>query len=424
MAATDDPGVSAHPPIAPLRVNVIHPSLAKYRVPVFRDLAQRPGIDLKVFYGTTGGIPNVAPEGFEAIAVPRFERRLGGQIIMFQGAEWSYASRRVSDVVVFRWSPRSLSLLPALIRAKLAGVATVLWGHGFSKTDRPWWQQARKSLADLATAVVLYDPRTRQMLIDEGWDACRLFVAINSLDSRDIDAARNSWINELDRLAQFRKEFSLNARPVVLFVSRLDPRNRVDLLIRATARLVPELPDIRTVIIGNGERERRRLRSLASEMQIENNVVFRDGIYDEMALAPWFLTASVFCYPENVGLSLLHSLWYGLPAVSSENWACQNPEFVALENGINGFTYAHRDVKSLSGRLRQILTDSHLQRSMSKAARSTVEKRFTVSRMVDGLEAAIRYAAGTKLTTRQRPRRIMTARCGELDSCGLNPEQR
>ena len=37
------------------------------------------------------------------------------------------------------------------------------------------------------------------------------------------------------------------------------------------------------------------------------------SIYDEIELAPWFLTADAFVYPENIGLSILHAFGYGLP---------------------------------------------------------------------------------------------------------------
>jgi glycosyltransferase involved in cell wall biosynthesis len=180
-----------------------------------------------------------------------------------------------------------------------------------------------------------------------------------------------------------------------LFLSRLQPENRTDLLIRATAALAREIPGLKTVIIGNGAEEKSRLQTIARKAGIGDNVFFLDGIYDERKLAPWMLSASVFCYPENIGLSLIHALWYGLPIVTSGNLAVQNPEIVALENGVNGLTYEHGSVESLAGSLRKILTNDELRNSMSLAARRSVENKHTIPRMVDGLEAAIRYAYNT-----------------------------
>ena len=163
----------------PIRVTVIQPSLAKYRVPVFRELASRPGIDLQVVYGVNPGIPNVSAEGFRSIPLPRWHRRIAGSLVMFQSAEWKYSSHRRSDVILMRWSPRSLVQFPALLRARAEGVATVLWGHGYSKKERSWWRLMRQWLGKQASAVLFYEPRTRDAYVRDGWDADRLFVAIN-----------------------------------------------------------------------------------------------------------------------------------------------------------------------------------------------------------------------------------------------------
>jgi len=376
----------------PIRVTFVHPALAKYRIPVFRELARRPGLKVRVVYGEVKGVPNVVPEGFDALALPRWEGRIVRQLVMFQRAEWTYCSPRYSDVVVLRWTPRSITLLPALLRARATSVATVLWGHGYSKSERAWWCAARKWLAKQATALVFYEPRTRDAFVSEGNSPDKSFVALNSLDNREIDEARQWWLSRPDTLSRFRAEQGIAAGPVILFVSRLQPANRVDLLIEATALLLREIPSLKTVIIGNGAAEKARLEKQAASLGITDAVIFQEGIYDERKLAPWFLSANVFCYPSNIGLSLLHALWYGLPVVTSDNLAVQNPEIVALENGVNGLTYQHENVSSLVDRLRRILCDGKLRHSLSAAARRTVEGRFTISNMVDGLEAAIRYA--------------------------------
>ncbi|MEX2308336.1 MAG: glycosyltransferase family 4 protein [Pirellulales bacterium] len=379
----------------PIRVTVIQPSLAKYRVPVFRELANRPGIELQVVYGVNPGIPNVAADGFRAIPLPRWHRKIAGKLVMFQGAEWKYCSRRHSDVVVLRWSPRSLTQFPALLRARAEGVATVLWGHGYSKQERGWWRGMRHWLAERASAILFYEPRTRDAYVQEGWDPDTLFVALNSLDHTEIDKARHWWQEHPHELASFQREHGIDAGPVVLFVSRLQPANRVDLLIEATAQLSREIPGVKTVIIGNGPAEKTRLQAIAHQERIDDSLVFIDGVYDEMKLAPWFLSAKVLCYPANVGLSLIHALWYALPVVTSDNLDSQNPEVVALQHGVNGLMYKDESRESLVEALRTTLADPERQASMSQAARRSVEDTFTISRMVDGMEAAIRYAHST-----------------------------
>jgi glycosyltransferase involved in cell wall biosynthesis len=250
----------------------------------------------------------------------------------------------------------------------------------------------RQLIGRSADALVFYDLATRDAYAADGFKPEKLFVAINCLDHSEIEVARKNWLAAPERLREFRQKSGLGAGPVVLFVSRLLPANRVDLLVEATGRLSKRIPGLKTVIVGNGDREKARLKALAESVRATDNVVFVDGIYDELKLAPWFLVADVFCYPANIGLSLIHAFWYGLPVVTSDRLSVQNPEIVALNPGVNGLCYEHGNVASLAGALESMIVDRELRRAMSQAARQTVEKRFTIPQMVDGLEAAVRFA--------------------------------
>lgn len=290
-----------------------------------------------------------------------------------------------------------MSLVPAMLRARSVGLPVVLWGHGYAKGQTNRRRGARRWLARFADALTFYEPATRDAYVSDGWPAHKLFIAINSLDHHGIVAARDDWLASPERLARFRREHALDTGPTVLFVSRLVPANRVDLLIEATGKLALEVPGLKTVIIGNGAAEKRRLQALARTVGAADNVVFVDGVYDEMKLAPWFLSADLFCYPANIGLSLIHAYWYGLPVVTSDNLASQNPEIIALNHGVNGLLYERENSASLARALHTVLTDPTKRSSMAQEARRTVEGRFTIARMVDGLEAAIRYAYSTRL---------------------------
>ncbi|MEM9351425.1 MAG: glycosyltransferase family 4 protein [Planctomycetota bacterium] len=375
-----------------IRVALVQPSLAKYRIPVFRELAARDGIDLTVYYGTRSDLINAEPEGFKAVAAPLHKLGRGNRYLLLHGAQWAHATRKACDVLVLNWTPRYATLIPSLFKARFNGVPTVLWGHGFSKRDRPSRQAMRKFIADRGSALLFYDAHTAQKQVDSGWDAERIFVAPNTVDHTGAIEARNEWSSDPDRLAAFRREQGLEPGPVLLYVSRLDPANRVDMLLRATANLKHEWPDVKTVVIGNGDEERERLRKIVGELGIESSVIFSPGIYDEKRLAPWFLSAAAYCYPENIGLSIIHAMVYGVPVVTSDRRECQNPEFAALTPGENGLTYAHGSLEDLSAVLSRLLSDTEQQGKLSRNAHETAMSRFPVSKMVDGMEAAIRYA--------------------------------
>lgn len=373
----------------PIRVVIQQPALPQYRVPVFRALAQRPGIDLCVVYGDAPGAPsNAEPEGFVAKFAP-IQSFLGGRLL-WQGASWTHATRKRADVLVLTWNVRFLSLLPALLRAKLSGVKTILWGHGYSKRESRWRQRIRNRVALFADALLFYNHGAAERFIaGTGCDSLKVHVALNCLDQIPIQEARASWLADEGRLIAFRAEHRLGPGPVILFVSRLCADNRVDLLIEATEALTRDFHGVTVVLIGGGNDE-GRLQEVARARGMEAHVRFLGPIYGEHLLAPWFLNADVFCYPANIGLSILHAFGYGLPVVTSDRFPSQNPEIEALRPGENGLTFHDVDARSLAAALRLILTNAELRARLSHAALHTAAEQFSLDRMVGAIERSVR----------------------------------
>jgi len=372
-----------------IRVVIQQPALPKYRVAVFRELAGRSGIDLKVIYADSSGVPSVDAMGFDARCVAMREGRLVGRPVYWHTPQWGCASSKTTDVLILTWNLHFASLVPALLRAKINGVKTILWGHGCSKQEAGWRAWLREKVAGLATALLFYNHTVADRFIADGWDRERVYVGLNSLDQREIQEVRESWVDRADDLEAFRRREGLSAGPMVLFVSRLEAANRVDLLIHALSELAEDYPGLQVVIIGKGDEE-GSLRSYARSQGVEDRVRFLGAIYDEKALGPWFMLADVYCYPVNIGLSLLHAFGYGLPVVTSDRTEAQNPEIEALRNGENGLVYRDGDASSLAKVLRRVFDDRGLAKRLSAGALSTVMEGFTLRKMVDGMEAAVR----------------------------------
>lgn len=382
-----------NPSDPPIRVIVQQPSLAKYRVAVWRELASRDGIDLTILYGDEHGITNVAPEGFRAQFEPLRQWRIGSQQFFWHAAQLRGASPKTTDVLILGWNMRYLSMLPALLKAKFRGVPVILWGHGYSRTEHPAKLAVRRSVTGLATALMFYDSRTAAQIVEAGWPAEKVFVAPNALDQAPIQRARQMWLDDPQRLERFRREHELTDAGLLLYVSRLLPENRLDRLVEALGILEPRFPALQVAIIGGGQQERERLSRIARQRNVESRVRFLGAIYDESQLAPWFLSADAFVYPENIGLSILHAFGYGLPVITSDAIDAQNPEIVALVDGENGLLYEHGSTEALVDRIARLLEDESLRERMRVAARETVLQRFDVGAMVDGMVAAIRYGA-------------------------------
>jgi glycosyltransferase involved in cell wall biosynthesis len=377
----------------PIRVVIQQPNLARYRLPVYQELAKRPGIDLHLVYGDDGTVPSVPPEGFKAtLAHMRIFKVLGSEV-RWHGAQVAWTDPKQVDVVVLSWSTRYLSLVPGLLKARRKGLGSVLWGHGYSKAETGLSAKTRNRVSDLADALLFYNRTTADQFIADGRSSSeRVFVALNALDQSQISAARESWLGDPARLEAFQRQHDLAGTPNLLFVSRFDHRNRVDLLLEAVARLQNRYPAMLINLVGKGPEE-ADLRARARSLGIASKVRFLGAIYNEQELAPWFLSATAFVYPSNIGLSLLHSFGYGLPVITSDDRAAQNPEFEALKPGINGLTYSAGDAEGLAGAIAKVCESATTRDQLATNAYQTTAQEFTLRRMVDGMEAAIRYAA-------------------------------
>lgn len=370
------------------RVVVIQPSLAKYREPFYASLAQT-NVKLNVVYGRSKDIPNNESQRFRNRFSPVRGFSFYGARFLWHQAQIVCARKALADVLVLSWDSHYLSLMPALLLARLRGVRTLLWGHGYSKAESAMRLLIRRFVGRFADGMVFYDKRTASKYVEDfGWSTDRVFVAQNALSQAEIAQEVCDWSKKESQLAQFRRDAGIHDCYTILFCSRLDDCNGVDLLLRAVKGLVNQQIKTRLVIIGEGSSV-VDLKQLCRYLEIEDRVIFLGGVYDETELAPWFLTADVFCYPENIGLSILHAFGYGLPVVTSDDIKSHNPEIAALVPEENGLLYKAHDYQSLCKVLMRIQQNESLRDRMSAAAIRTVSEDFNLETMVQGFFCAI-----------------------------------
>lgn len=374
-----------------LRVYIQQPALPKYRVPIFEELAKRERLSIVLGYGQAIGLPNEAAEELDS----EFHQQ---RFVRFAGQELSWQpipNRRWSekfDVLVLSWAARNVNLLPSILRAKRRRIGVVLWGHGYTKKPSRFRDFIRTRLAAFADAILFYDQLTMDAFVTKHPTfQKRTFVAPNALLASEIEKARTYWTENSSELDEFRKAKSYQPASTVLMVSRMSRQNRVDILIRAAQLLVQKRPNLRIVLVGDATAVETELSELARNLGIADRIEFVGPCYNERDLAKYFLTADVYCYPQNVGLSILHAFAYGVPVITSDRMESHNPEIVALRPGRNGDLFHNESAESLAEKVSELLDDSQLRQEMSACAVETA-KSFSVERMVDGIESAIQFA--------------------------------
>ncbi len=153
---------------------------------------------------------------------------------------------------------------------------------------------------------------------------------------------------------RFRRRFGLGGEPLVMFLGRLSPRKRVDVLIRAFARLRGR--DARLIVAGNDMGAGSAWRSLVHELGLERRTLFT-GLLRGRDRIDALADASVVVYPsehEIFGLVPLEAILAGTPAIVADDCGCA--EVVRSVGG--GRTVPAGEPAALSAAIDQVL-DSH-----------------------------------------------------------------
>jgi glycosyltransferase involved in cell wall biosynthesis len=142
-------------------------------------------------------------------------------------------------------------------------------------------------------------------------------VIPNPLDREDpaIDVTRGRLRSQYPALAE---------RVWILFLSRIDPKKGLDLLLPAFARLRALHPGTALIVAGDGDPGYvKSLRGLAAKLGVEADIVWTGFITGEEKRAA-LTDCDVFALPsysENFGVAALDAMASGLPLVVSDQVA-------------------------------------------------------------------------------------------------------
>lgn len=145
-------------------------------------------------------------------------------------------------------------------------------------------------------------------------DAGRLQMKKEGFDNPNYTYCNNTFHIE-NRVA-----CHLNAeKDSFLFVGSLDPRKKIDVLIKAFAKAIPEIPEhIQLNIIGDGE-DFEKAKNLIKELAVENKIQLIGRINKTELLQAYYQKAIFSVSYAQAGLGVLQSLGYGVPFLTNEN---------------------------------------------------------------------------------------------------------
>ncbi len=161
-------------------------------------------------------------------------------------------------------------------------------------------------------------------------------------------------------------------RRIVGAVGRLSPEKGFDQLILAARSIAGEFPDVGFVLIGDGPL-RERLQGLIDQGNLQGRFVLAGHRSDVDRLFPHMDALAMSSYTEGLPCVLLEAMAAGVPVVATSVGGI--PE--VIEEGASGFLVPPGDPRALADRLRRLLADPDLCRSLANRGRNRVRDGFT-----------------------------------------------
>jgi len=350
----------------------------KYREAIFRAIDNRWNTDW--YFGTN----DTDIKGLDLSTLKRAEtlinKVLRGHWYWQKGAV-SLISKPYTTYFVLG-DPYCLSTWIVALRLKLFSNSKKLyfWTHGWYGKENRITKIIKKSFFKLADGIFLYGNYARDLMVQEGFDVSKLFVIHNSLDhGKQVKLRQSLKENDI-----YKNHFG-NDNPSLLFIGRLTKVKKLDMLIKALAKLNEAGKPVNVVFVGDGI-ESDRLKKLSKQLNVESQCWFYGSCYDEKQNAELIYNADLCVAPGNVGLTAMHSMVFGTPVISHDEFKWQMPEFEAIKPGKTGDFFKFNDLDSLIETISNWLS-THMDRdAVRKACYEEIDNYWTPEYQMSILE--------------------------------------
>ena len=237
-----------------------------------------------------------------------------------------------------------------------------IWTHGWYGKESGIDAKMKLWLYRNVTGTFVYGDRAKELLVKEGIPAEKIFSIHNSLDyDKQLKLRKTIVASDI-----YKNHFG-NDNPVIVFIGRLTKVKQLDMLVDAVVNLKQKGEKYNLVFIGDGvERESLELR--AESLGLRDSVWFYGACYDEKTNAELIYNTDLCVAPGNIGLTAMHVLMFGCPAISHNDFAWQMPEFEAIKVGETGDFFERNNVESLADTISKWFTEKKDKRDEVRQA--------------------------------------------------------
>jgi phosphatidylinositol alpha-1,6-mannosyltransferase len=338
-------------------------------------------------------------EYLEGVEVRRFRYwwPAGGQTVCYSGGALVNLRQRKIDFLK----------IPPLLMAELWALLVNLW-RGDIDVVHSHWILPQGLLAGIAAAVT----RTPHVATIHGGDVFALrgafFAPLKCLAMRlanvttanstatlhaalDLGAAAERAVRvpmgasgpppgNTAAAENLRATLRHGAGPLLIFVGRLIEEKGAGDLLHAVAMLARSHPDLRALLVGDGQ-EREELLRLAESLGVIQRVTFT-GWVDPSAVSAYLAAADVFVGPskrssqgwqEAQGLTFVEAMLCGVPVIATDSGGISD----IVQHEVTGLVVPQADPASIALAVERLLRDGSLRTRLIAAAATHARADYT-----------------------------------------------
>lgn len=200
-------------------------------------------------------------------------------------------------------------------------------------------------------------------------------VVNNGIDQVKFDPSR--------KFADVRSELGIGKDELLLlFIARFTSHKQPMVLLRSFARLAAEKPELRLLMVGDGDQKEEALR-FAAQSGLENRIIFlpfRSDVPDVLAAADIFVLPSLW---EGLPIGLLEAMAMGKAVIASNVDGSKE----VVKHELNGLLIeTDRLEDHLTDALLRLAADAGLRKELGGHAVQTVNERFNAAVMTRSIE--------------------------------------
>lgn len=185
-------------------------------------------------------------------------------------------------------------------------------------------------------------------------------------------------------LDQFKTQYNIREKQIILYVGRLHKRKGIDFLISAFQKYIESFSknDVGLVIVGNDDGYKSFLKDFSKKLNLNDKVYFLDHIPSVEAA---YLEADILIYPstyEIFGLVPFEAIICGTPIIVTDDCGCGE----IIKEAECGYLVHYGDVTGMSEKIKYALEHQEENEKMVQAGRLYITENLSWEKIVKKVE--------------------------------------